>query len=273
MNEPESQLSQSPLAKFAKKLAGPLSSLAVTGPALKLNRYFDAYLNFLIGKGAGTGWDLANEVEAAAGNLSAPNPVIFDVGANTGEWTRLMLARVPSARIVMFEPSQGCAAHLETILNDRTALVKSALGANPGTAHLWSSEETDGSASLHERRDSYFQDRQYASVEVPVTTIDAYMKEASIDSIDFLKLDVEGHELSVLQGASAALGEKKIRALAFEFGSANINSRTFFRDFWDELRSKGYELLRITPSGTLPVRAYSEELEYFRGVTNYIARI
>ncbi len=61
---------------------------------------------------------------------------------------------------------------------------------------------------------------------------------------------------------------------ARRFGSGNLNSRTFFHDFWDELHPLGYRLQRIGPGGVLlPVDAYYEDLEYFRGVSNYLAAL
>jgi hypothetical protein len=85
-------------------------------------------------------------------------------------------------------------------------------------------------------------------------------------------MDIEGHELFALKGALAALGAKRIGALSFEFGAGNVNSRTFFRDFWQLLTPLGYELRRICPGGaTTTLFEYYEDLEFFRGVTNYLA--
>jgi hypothetical protein len=85
-------------------------------------------------------------------------------------------------------------------------------------------------------------------------------------------MDLEGHELFVLRGAAQALKRGYIRALTFEFGSSNVNSRTYFHDFWDLLSAYGFEIKRIYPGGTvMKVSEYYEDLEYFRGVTNYLA--
>ena len=87
-------------------------------------------------------------------------------------------------------------------------------------------------------------------------------------------MDVEGHELFVLRGARQSLASRKIGALSFEFGCGNINSRTFFRDFWELLTGAGFSIWRITPSGKyLPVGDYYEDLEYFRGLANYVAEL
>jgi hypothetical protein len=87
-----------------------------------------------------------------------------------------------------------------------------------------------------------------------------------------MKIDTEGHDLAVLEGSQLSLEAKRIRALTFEFGSVNINSRTYFRDFWEYLRPLGYKIKRLCPGGRLiPIREYYEDLEYFRSVTNYLA--
>lgn len=52
----------------------------------------------------------------------------------------------------------------------------------------------------------------------------------------------------------------------------NIDSRTFFRDYWDLLNPLGFSIFRIAPGGILiQIREYREELEYFKIVSNYVA--
>ena len=103
-------------------------------------------------------------------------------------------------------------------------------------------------------------------------TIDEYADELGLDFIDVIKVDVEGHELAVFEGAYKRLSEKRIGVVFFEFGSANLNSRTFFRDFWALFKGYGYDLYRVLPGGaTLSISHYDDSLEYFRGASNYIA--
>ena len=86
--------------------------------------------------------------------------------------------------------------------------------------------------------------------------------------IDLVKIDVEGHELSVLRGFGEALGYVKL--LQFEFGGCNIDSRSFFQDFWYLLSDQGFDLYRITPLGAQRVRRYREMDECFV-TTNFMA--
>lgn len=259
---------------LAKRLAKPLSAAIYRLPLAKPVRYLEGYLAFLQGKGAGTGWDIAEEANAAAASITATAPVVFDVGANVGKWSEALLRRIPGARVIMFEPSAACRAEIARRNLPNAEVVAAAVGRAPGTATLHSSHPTDGTASLHTRRDSYFQEKCYAAETVEVVSIDAVMAARAIAFVDFVKMDIEGHELEALIGAEQALGRGAIGALSFEFGSGNINSRTFFHDFWDLLTAKGYAISRVTPAGRLhPIANYYEDLEYFRGVSNYVATL
>jgi hypothetical protein len=81
-------------------------------------------------------------------------------------------------------------------------------------------------------------------------------------------MDVEGHELDVLQGAELALSN--IEIIQFEFGGCNIDTRTFLQDFWYLLSERGYELFRLTPRGIKKITKYTENDEVF-STTNFVA--
>ena len=243
---------------------------------LLLNRVraFDAYLNFLLGKGSGVGWDMGEEIAAARVCIRRPEPVVFDIGANVGTWTQGLLAAIPSAKVFMFEPSSQCWPEIEKRGFATAELIRSAVGEQAGKAKLHVSSDFDHSASLHSRADSYCRDNDYRGVEIDVTTIDDFMAARGIDWVDYVKMDIEGHELFALRGARRALEGHKIGAFAFEFGTANVNSHTFFRDFWQFLTEAGFRVARITPGGRLlPVDQYYEDYEYFRSVSNYVAEL
>jgi FkbM family methyltransferase len=222
------------------------------------------------GKGAGSGWDLKAEVTAAM-QFIRPRATLFDVGAYRGQWSRAILDQVSDARLFLFEPQAACAPFLAI---EGAVLTQAAVGEKDGRATLYSAGNGEPSASLHERKDTYFQRQSFASNEVPVISIDSFMEAHDIQTVDFMKMDIEGHELFALRGAVHALASGAIRAMSFEFGSGNINSRTFFRDYWDLLTNYGYEVYRVLPRGRiLRVSRYDEDLEYFRGVSNYVAAL
>jgi FkbM family methyltransferase len=258
--------------RLAKTAAKPLSRIVCSSLLYKPVRLAEAYLNFLIGKGSGAGWDLQSEVRAASRWIRRPNPVLFDVGANVAGWTENMLVRFEGAQAFLFEPSPGCQAIIGEKKLARATLLPCALGDKPGQAPYYFSSATDGSASLHVRHDTPFSDLKYQAITVQVRTLDEIIESLKLSFVDFMKMDIEGHELYALRGAQQALAAGKIGALSFEFGCGNINSRTYFRDFWDLLTGAGFTLWRITPAGKeIPVSNYYEDQEYFRGATNYVA--
>ena len=260
--------------KIGKRIAPFFSRIACSSLLQRPVRFADAYINVLLGRGAGTGWSISEEARAVFEHVHRPAPVIFDVGANVGDWSAAILQRIPNARLFMFEPSPECRDQIMRLNLPIAKLEPCAVGEFNGRAALYRSSVLDGSASLHARGETYFKDRIYDTIEVDVETLDAIIQHEGIDFVDFLKMDIEGHELAALRGAEEALDAHKIGALSFEFGGGNINSRTFFRDFWELLSSHGFRIGRITPGGILlEVTAYYEDLEYFRGVSNYIAEL
>ena len=86
--------------------------------------------------------------------------------------------------------------------------------------------------------------------------------------LDYVKIDVEGHELDVLEGFGDLI--KNVRLIQFEFGGCNIDTRTFFQDFWYYFTEKDFLIFRVTPRGPLLIKNYTEKDEFFL-TTNYIA--
>ena len=265
------------LGRVGKTVAPGLSRLATKPRRREGMRLLEVYLQILQGRGAGTGWDLRGEVIAAQSFLrGVDSPVIFDVGANFGQWTTglhtALGARAGS--FFMFEPQSACRPALAGMSDSHRVLIPAAVGDQPGSTTIFSDAPGSKVASIHMRRDSYFGDLTAHQDMVPVTTIDCEVEKREIERLDLLKLDIEGAELAALRGARTTLEAGKIATIAFEFGSANVYSRTFFRDFWDLLDPLGYHLWRICPGGELlSLVEYTEELEHFRGVSNYIASL
>jgi FkbM family methyltransferase len=260
------------LIELAKKAAPGVTRVIPS----QLSRAAGIYLDVIQGKGSGTGWDMAGETSADATVLRGiPQPVIVDGGANYGQWASSINAELsnPDATFYLLEPQQACQETLRKIDLPNVTLIRAALGNQAGEAVLSGVSPGYGAASIYERHDTYFGDMSAYQESVAVVTLDDTIRERSIERVDLLKLDVEGAELAALSGAMASLSDGIIRAIGFEFGSANIYSRTFFRDFWDLLTPFGFQFARVLPGGRLlAIERYSEEHEHFRGVSNYLTQ-
>jgi len=89
-----------------------------------------------------------------------------------------------------------------------------------------------------------------------------------LQPVDYVKLDIEGHELNALHGLGRRI--RDIKLIQFEFGGCNIDTRTFFRDFWLYFQANDFQIYRIAPAGAYLIDAYQEVDEFF-STTNYIA--
>lgn len=186
--------------------------------------------------------------------------VVFDGGANAGDWTGAALAIRPQASYHCFEPSPATFARLaarsfppNVIRNDF------GLGDRAAEARLYLFSQTSGANSLYERVGT--QDTQKASEIVRLDTIDAYCERNGIAAVDFVKLDLEGHEVAALRGAARMLRERRIAVIQFEYGGTYIDARTHLRDVYELVESfGGYTIAKLFPDGARPME-YRQTLE------------
>ena len=69
-------------------------------------------------------------------------------------------------------------------------------------------------------------------VRIQLDTLDSYVHNTKINSIDLLKIDVEGHELKVLEGAKNSLSKNIIKCIQFEYGGSFLNSNTKLGEYF-----------------------------------------
>ena len=225
-----------------------------------------------LGKGWGAG-TVREEVAACLGQLPGYSPgeglIALDIGANVGDWTESLLKASPQASVFAFEPSgeafEKLSQKFSTTPNVR--LVRAAVGNTNGVATLWAPLPGSGLASLTKRRLDHMGIDFDHSENVDLVTLDEWCELNKV-SPTLIKIDVEGHELDVLQGGLNTL--KGVKVVQFEFGGCNIDTRTYFQDFWYFFEKLGFKLSRITPSGLTEVSKYREEDESFQ-TTNFIA--
>lgn len=231
----------------------------------------DLVRDLLASQGYGSGGDLRSSGEMRVFDWVTTNrPVLFDVGGFRGDYTAAFLDRFPDGLALAFEPSAEHFAQMDKHLaRYRLArLFNVGLGRQSGPATLYKPSTISGLASLTARDVAPFT----ITETVQLTTIDDVAAREQINAIDLLKIDVEGHELDVLNGAERMLRSGNIRLIQFEFGGANVATRTYLHDFWDLLTPLGYELNLVQPGGLRPLRKYRESTELFV-VTNYVARL
>ena len=99
---------------------------------------------------------------------------------------------------------------------------------------------------------------------VRLETLDGYCQRAELQAIDFLKIDVEGHELEVLKGAADMLAKGGIRFIQFEYGGCNIDADVLLKDIFGFFQRFDYTFYKIFPKELRPVVRYDQRLENFQ---------
>jgi len=202
-------------------------------------------------------------------------PVIFDVGANVGDYALACLKANPQAHLHCFEPSRSHFAVLEKRIAGNFPHAQVSLnlfGLSDSEREMELNKESDitGLASLNARDLTHIGVDQAIKETVLLKIGDEYLTSNAIDHVDLLKIDVEGWEMPVLKGFRRALARKLIRAVQFEFGHAHIERRENFRDFYRFL-STDFRLGALKPNGELNFLNGYEEMSENYLATNYVA--
>lgn len=207
--------------------------------------------------------DLPRDDEQFLGNFLSPGMTYVDVGANIGT-TTLAAAQAVGAtgRVIAFEPHPATFRDLtdNVALNpelaSRITLVSSAVGESTGSAGI-----SDLVANDVNHIDS-------AGIPVPMTTLDDAL--AGTPKIDLLKIDVEGYERNVLQGATRTL--TKTDAVYFESCEENFGHFGYsVDDLFDLLATSGFTCYAVDPSD-LSLAKVHKGRRCAQGYENLLAR-
>lgn len=192
------------------------------------------------------------------------SPVVFDVGANQGDWTARALSVNPKAKIYAFEPiSSVFQKFLAQGFPPNVMANQMGMGDEISTLQFYLYKNTQLNSTVPKHGSKHI-----GVEEVQVSTVVHFCQQQAIKKIDLLKIDVEGHDLAVLKGATLMLQEQQISFVQFEYGDNYIDARIFLKDVFSFIEPLPYQIYRVTPDGLMRIRKYSSALENFRTI-NY----
>lgn len=196
--------------------------------------------------------------------------VVFDVGANVGDWALYALSINPNINIHCFEPSK--ATYVKLLEKGWPPNVRAnnfGFGEVEGDLELNVVGEGSGLNSIYPRRGMAGAEA-VKTEKIKIATIDSYCVKNRISQIDLVKVDVEGHELSVFKGRNLMLEGGHVRVIQFEYGGCNLDARIHLVDIWDFLAPYGFKFYKLFPEGPRYIEKYQQSLETFK-YSNWVA--
>ncbi len=188
---------------------------------------------------------------------------VFDCGANIGSWTQSALQINSNLTIHCFEPVEKNFRELCS-RNPNGNAVKNQLGvgAEPGEIeiHLF---ESGACNSIYNRSLAAPSGGQVTE-RIRLTTVDLYCAENAIAHIDFLKLDVEGHEIAAMKGMRESLAAQRIEMMQFEYGGTYLDAGTRLKDVFDWMAPFSYDFYKLRGSGLRKIPVYEVTMDNFR---------
>lgn len=182
-----------------------------------------------------------------------PDMVFFDVGSNQGEYALFAAKRLTRGSVFAFEPVDVIYNRLEANLafNSFTnvSIFKMGLSDTKGVLPIYMEDDSSANEGLATLFQSKVRGRFVQDIQLD--TLDAVVEQANLHRIDFIKVDIEGAELTMLRGARATL--KRFRPHVM----VEMNETTFTtagysaKDVLEYFKELNYHPFYITPSGTL----------------------
>jgi FkbM family methyltransferase len=169
------------------------------------------------------GFDAYDDMRAL---VTAPRPVLFDVGANRGQTIERFRATFASPVIHAFEPGRDTFADLQRRMAGVPDLHLNnvALGERSESRTFYDTDPPDMSSLLEQSVDAW--GRIQAKYPVEVVTLDDYCAAHGVERIDVLKSDTQGFDLAVIKGAQRMIERRAIRMIFMEITFSDMYKGT-----------------------------------------------
>lgn len=186
--------------------------------------------------------------------------IAYDIGANRGEYTKMLRQINRNCTIYCFEPNPSLKDTLRRYSNVK--VFDKAVGSSNSKIHININKLDDTQSSIYRYSEST------EPLSVDQICLDNFIDSRKNKRIDFIKIDTEGHELEVLKGMRRIIKNQLVDYIQFEYGGTYRDAGVTLKQAYDILE-KNYIICHLCSSGLLPL-SYQDSLETYR-YSNWIA--
>lgn len=169
--------------------------------------------------------------------------LIIDIGANHGTWSRVWKNAFPKSKFILVEPQNWLKPSFEDLLDSHTVYLPIGAGKQNGSFTFTINTDRDDSSTFSLSAEEA-KERGYKQIEIPVKTLNTIVEENGNTIPDIVKIDAEGIDIDVLDGADKLFGKTEIFLV-----EASINStfkQTELTTVINYMDNKGYRAFEIT---------------------------
>lgn len=170
--------------------------------------------------------------------------MIVDVGAHNGLWVRQMKELFPDARFLAIEANEDHAMDLCRTCGDSDSYEIALVGEEEGKEipyYISESQYTTGN-SIYPENTRHFENR--VCVRKQITRLDSLFRKHNIESIDYLKLDIQGAELDALKSLGDYIDRVKFIQSEIMFLNYNEGAPSY-TELLSYLHDKGFKVRKF----------------------------
>ncbi len=231
--------------------------------ALRIKNQLNMVISYYVG---GTSNSITNGENFLLKALGPRIKFFCDVGANVGDWSQECLLHSPDAHGMLFEPSLECVQQLiKRYKLSNITIHQSAVSNYIGSASFQQQENCGTGSSFS---NTYINNDTSFETKVNVLTLDSAFADSS-QTINLLKIDTEGNDMLVLEGAKNLLENKKIEFIQFEFNSLWEYSGKTLSAAISFLQSYNFKVFILRKDGLydFPISVWGNHINY----ANFVA--
>lgn len=243
-----------------RRRAQPLRLVAQASEKFLRAYYNEDYYKFDLN---GEGFALATFAAWFKARCDA-RPVIWDVGANSGQWAAHTHQMIAGSTIHSFEilPPIADAFEARLVATEGVQLHRMGLSDEARTIEVTWNRDCDVASSINIRRHGG-PGGDFQSMTCTVSAIDTKIAEG-LPAPALLKIDTEGHDAAVLRGASQLLASDQAPAMIqFEYGNTWLPARETLERVQEYLEACGYTVGRLYPNH-VGFKRYEYNDDHFR---------
>ena len=224
---------------------------------LKIKKFVSKLLRFFgyeIQRHSSTSYSLKEPFYHFRNLLDNSQPVIFDVGAYIGDTIEQFKSSFPNSYIHAFEPFDESFSILKNRFQKTEKLFFNNIAVenhSSSNANMYITQNKGSSSLLKPTKgaNEFWEGNPLSTqkeVKVEITTIDSYCQKHNIQTIDILKIDVQGSELKVLQGAALMIQERRVKLIFTEISIApNYKGQSEIDQVIKFLRENKYKIFNF----------------------------